>query len=392
MSVFLHIVPDDKFIDDAILFYDEIGGVHRWVCMQEEGADCFNYIKNSLVERVCFSFLKTIISDGSYDVVVIHFLLTELYSIIKDIPLNKTVIWCSWGGDIYGTFRYLKPLIQVNLYKKLTSKVFVNSITWKTKVKRTVKDILNPGRAIERYRKKQQIGCEVKQYSLLQQQAISRIDLCSTVIETEYLELKHLSFFKANFFPFKYVYKNDSTAQSVLFNDDCILVGNSRDPSNNHLDVLHHLNKAGISNTIILPLSYGEPKTLEVLREKYGTRNTIVFLTDYLSRQDYFKIIQHCKVAVFGHIRQQALGNINQCLLQGSKVFFFKDSIVYKFYKIQGVKVFSIEHDLNINNINSVLSDDEIERNRVIINELWSYDKVKQRVIESLISNGIDLS
>ena len=53
MSVFLHIAPDDKFIDDAILFYSEVGGEHRWVCIKEKRDDRFVYIKNFLVERVC---------------------------------------------------------------------------------------------------------------------------------------------------------------------------------------------------------------------------------------------------------------------------------------------------------------------------------------------------
>ena len=327
-----------------------------------------------------------------YDVVVIHYLSIELYSIIINIPHNKTVIWCSWGGDIYYSSGFLKPLIEVDLYKKITSKAFANSPTWKTRVKRAIKDMVNPSRVVERCKQQRLIEGDIKHSALLRERAISRIDLCSTVIETEYLALKRLSFFKAEYFPFKYVSKDDSSAQCLPFNGNCILVGNSRDPSNNHLDVLHYLKQVGISNTIIIPLSYGEPKTLEVLREKYGTCKTMIFLTDYLCRKDYFRMIQRCKVAIFGHIRQQALGNINQCLLQGSKVFFFKDSIVYKFYKEQGVKVFSIERDLNRNSINSVLSVGDISRNREIINRLWNYNTVKERVKESLINRGFDLA
>jgi hypothetical protein len=70
----------------------------------------------------------------------------------------------------------------------------------------------------------------------------------------------------------------------------------------------------------------------------------------------YFELLASVSHAIFGVIRQQAMGNIDFCLKNGVKIFLFQDSIVYKELIDQGYKVFSIEDDLTTDNLDLPLS------------------------------------
>lgn len=376
MASFLHVVPDDKFIDDAIVFFSELGANHRWLSLRN-GKNAFAYIKSNKVEPVSSTEMEREVSSGEYDIIVFHSLYSFLYPLVLKVPIGKTVIWNSWGADIYYGIDGFPPLVKLDLYKPLTKKHLIDErVPLEKKTKRILKDAIYPSR-IENRRNHE------KQCVALQHRAISRIDLCATVLKTEYDELKKVPVFKAVYYPFKYVCKEQENDQR-LFDGNSILVGNSRDPSNNHLDILNTLDKKGVYNKRILPLSYGLKKTVDVLTEKYGRDEKVELLTEYLDRSVYWEKVRSCKVAVFGHIRQQALGNINQCLLQGSKVFLYKDSMVFKFYKEAGAQVFSIEDDLCQQNIDKQLSTEDVDRNRAVVLDLWSYKKVIDQVKESL--------
>ena len=55
------------------------------------------------------------------------------------------------------------------------------------------------------------------------------------------------------------------------------------------------------------------------------------------------KLLQSCGNVIMGHIRQQALGNIVAMLYVGAKLYFYKDSVTYTFFKNHGFTVFTIE-------------------------------------------------
>ena len=60
----------------------------------------------------------------------------------------------------------------------------------------------------------------------------------------------------------------------------------------------------------------------------------------------YKSLIMGCSHAVFGMLRQSGLGNIYLCIRSGVKIFFFKDSMLYKHFITQGYYVYSIEEDM----------------------------------------------
>lgn len=109
-----------------------------------------------------------------------------------------------------------------------------------------------------------------------------------------------------------------------------IQVGNSATESNNHIDILNKLSKFSNEDVkIYIPLSYGDKSYAQKV-EAYGKK---IFgekcepMLDFMSKDDYNRFLENIDVAIFGMQRQQALGNIQILIENGTKMFFYKDSI-----------------------------------------------------------------
>lgn len=73
-----------------------------------------------------------------------------------------------------------------------------------------------------------------------------------------------------------------------------------------------------------------------------------------------------------GHIRQQAMGNIISLLYMGTKVFFFKESIVYRYLINKGIVVYSYDQmKENIQLVHEPLHDETVSNNREILIKYW---------------------
>ena len=93
-------------------------------------------------------------------------------------------------------------------------------------------------------------------------------------------------------------------------------------------------------------------------------------MEDFIPKEEYFRIIDQCGVAIFGHVRQQAVGNISHMLLKGKKVFLYKDSIIYKSFTSLNYKLFSLEDDLNPSIFQSSLP---------IVDQMSNFQLIKDR-------------
>lgn len=129
---------------------------------------------------------------------------------------------------------------------------------------------------------------------------------------------------------------------------------------------------------IYIPFSYGGSKKyynfLQREIKKMKLEKNVIFIHDFMEYNEYKKLLSQCSIAIFGHIRQQAIGNARLMLSLGAKVFFFKDSISYDFFSKAGFKVHNIEEDFNLStlaNNTPVLNEKIIEA----INKRNDYDQ-----------------
>lgn len=133
-----------------------------------------------------------------------------------------------------------------------------------------------------------------------------------------------------------------------------ILVGNSSDPENNHFEILDMLAAYKKNNIeIFVPLSYGDRdharKVIDRGKELFGEK--FFPLTDFIPFEQYYHFLKGMDIAIFGHRRQQAMGNTITLLGMGKTVYMRSDVSQWDLFAEEGISVFDIQHfDLDVVN------------------------------------------
>jgi len=170
-------------------------------------------------------------------------------------------------------------------------------------------------------------------------------------------------------------------AMSPKQGDDInILVGNSADPTNSHVEIFEKLKPYKDQNIqIVCPLSYGQieyaERIAELGKELFGDKFTP--LIDFMPFEKYLEFLGKIDIAVFAHKRQQAMGNTTTLLGLGKKVYLRSDVTPWEFYSKLGVKVFDVD-GLELLPIHK----DEATRNRQIVAGNFSHDALVAQLRE----------
>lgn len=341
MEKILHFVKDNKYIDwfiDVISQYFQ-NDLHTFVYITNNSNVSYKNIRKNVsrIKIIKENQVIDYIKKNDYKIIILHGLPSIPYMQLSQIPKGIIVVWKAWGYDIYTQPKdYYRPLIPIkNLYRKKTKKILYP--TYKARIRRFKKVIrgLLHKKAFEN--------------------SIKRIDYFSGVIAPEYSLMKQYnSFFHAkqtSFGYFRMEQLKQSEENELTVNGDNILIGNSGDPTNNHLDAFDLVKKVNIGDRKIYSfLSYGgtEEYRKKVIAEgKKNWGDNFIPITEFLSFDDFNKIIADCGNVIYFHERQQAGGNINQALSIGCKLFLSDTSCFYNHKKMQGYTIFNIFKDFN---------------------------------------------
>ena len=144
-----------------------------------------------------------------------------------------------------------------------------------------------------------------------------------------------------------------------------IQVGNSADPSNNHLEALEKLLPFKNNDICIyVPLSYGDKKHAQAVIQQgqqwFGDK--FKPLTEFMPFDNYLSLLGTIDIAIFNHRRQQAMGNTITLLGLGKTVYMRSDTTQWQFFKEKEI----------------VVGDVEAINNLVILNVSENQEKVKQ--------------
>jgi len=125
-----------------------------------------------------------------------------------------------------------------------------------------------------------------------------------------------------------------------------IQIGNSAERSNNHFDVFEMLLPYREENIrIYAPLSYGDRTYANEVIKKgkalFGKK--FIPLTEFIPYSEYLDYLGTIDIVIFGHKRQQALGNSIILLGLGKKVYMRNDITTWEFFHDISVKVYNIE-------------------------------------------------
>lgn len=366
----LHIVCDDKFIDGPLSCFEEDGRFENQAVMIVDSPN-YNYrlIKNT--DRIKLLYNKMMIKDtlgaNSYDAVIFYSL--PDYHIFKYIPQDKIVIWWTWGFDLYGSRRFidipmLKPRTQEYLNKRNSS------------ILSKIKTCINKIPAVRLFRD----GNRDK--------AVNRIDYFQPVIHTEYEMMQKYPGFKAKEFYYPRAHTFGSMVDGeVPPHGSNIIINHSATYPCNHLDVWSDIKDFIPSDsTVYFPINYGRVEYADYLSKVLTTKDVnIVLLKEFMPREEYFKLVDSCSYAVYGVLRQAAMGNIYHCLATGMKLFLYKDSLVYKYLTDLGCVVFAIEH-IDKNSFLVPLTAEQISTNRqCLLKESLIVDRIRESAIADIM-------
>lgn len=378
MIKIVHCFTDEKFVKCAINEFEYFNNrcENKYVYITHPRKRELKYISDLeyIIHLSRFDFLS-FLEKEKCGVVILHNLLSLPYHIISNIPSHIKVIWFAWGFDIYTPLSN-KPFIAVsNLYHKETERLLGLQI--KEQVAKSLKTLC-----------KRFLFRDVL-WDRKVKRAVSRVDYFSGVFPEEYDMMTQLPFFRAKQLIFNYHDPNNEISLALLDSEETIkgmniMVGNSADPSNNHADIFMKLNNLHLGNRkIFVPFSYGGSLSYKNKIKAFGKEffgDNIIFLEDFMEYNEYRKILSSCGFRIFGHERQQAIGNIEMSFRAGCKVFLSKTSIIYKHYVPSGLKICTIQEDFNDDVFSKLLDEEETFRNRKISTEMSLTSKAMENV------------
>lgn len=329
MKKILHLVNDEKFIGFAHESFTRETAAQSdfWVLSNTES---LKHIKFSCCLLTVNQFYteETMAIVNTYDLIVLHFLDVKYDRLLQNTNLQPKILWIGWGGDYYwladtlADFHMYKPIT-----RKLVSKIMGNRLVYFVSKK------------INRIRRKKRLQLINKSISYF-----------APVLPDDYqLIKKSHPDFKPQYIQWNYGNLEENYIrgyEDFMVTGNDILLGNSATPTNNHLDVFENLAQSNLDiHKIILPLNYGDLNYGKIIQQKaiqIFSQQACV-LSDFMPYEEYMKLLQSCGNVIMGHIRQQALGNIVAMLYVGAKLYFYKDSVTYVFFKNHGFTVFTLE-------------------------------------------------
>lgn len=153
-----------------------------------------------------------------------------------------------------------------------------------------------------------------------------------------------------------------------------IQVGNSANPTNNHIEALKKLLPYKDDDICIyVPLSYGGQEHAEkiIVQGKKWFGDKFIPLTDFMPFDEYLTFLGEIDIAIFNHERQQAMGNTIALLGLGKTVYIQSSTSQWQFFKQKEIVIGDINHleslsrlqkNENINKIKGYFSKENLKK------------------------------
>ncbi|GHU72186.1 hypothetical protein FACS189450_09510 [Spirochaetia bacterium] len=385
----LHLFSDEKFIDYTITHFKRIAPAkNTFICIIPSSDYTLKYIKQiEDVELMIDSkkdISKLLAGIYQYDAVIFHSLFPRFFlKILYYVDPDKIkLVWIFFGGEFYD-----HPLIIQKYLGELSNNYycFLKS-NYKVIIMKMIKNII----------KKSILFYDFTKFNI--EKNIKKIAYISA-LEEENENIQKEWHINAQCLPMGYHYFSIEKTVGDLINDHVvgtnILIGNSANITNNHLEVFNILKDFSIGERkIIVPLSYGgniKYQNYIVEQGKCLWGNNFISLLSFIEREKYNQYFLDCGVVIMNHYRQQAVGNIVTSLWLGVKLYMSERSPVYSFLKKKNIILYTIENDLKPDNPNVFvpLSPGEINNNRDILYKEYSFSNIlnaTRLIIEELSS------
>src|SRR5690554_997666 len=362
----IHVASDEKFINSAYWQFNQaFPNQNRFYLLVDDPGRKLQHVSINehfqLVPKRIEEVRKLAGSAKDSDIFCFHGLDYLRSVFLNALPSTCTTVWFLWGMEVYN-----KSNLVANreVLGPLTVSKF-NSNTSGSSIIQFFDD------TYEQLRYKIKKRTSRPPLELIK--AMKKADYMGILYQEEFAFIKSkintdLKFIKFSYYPIELMVK-DETAR---VHSNHILIGNSARETNNHLEVFQLLESLSIEGRkLIVPLSYGEPEYRDVIIETGNNLFGQDFcpLVDFMPLHEYNTLLEQCGIVIMNHYRQQALGNILTMLWMGAKVYLDERNTIYHYLLRIGVKIFSIQTDLNKNNADVLtpLHPEEQDANRRIL-------------------------
>jgi hypothetical protein len=377
----LHLASDEKFIDAAnYIFEKAFPGCNHFVIPKSKYNDKLVYVKRTgnvefaPYNKELIPYLTNL--TQAYDCVVLHGI-TELNStIFLTSDAKQKFVGILWGAELYKKENFSDR----NFLGELTSAIKLPE--GQVQLTEMVKDQLRK--------------------LLYKKVTISEGAIRLAANELRYFGVPYyeeFEFFSSHkilsgecrfvpftYYPLEYLIRG---IENLSVNGNDILIGNSANYSNNHLEAFKKIEEIGFGDRkIVVPLSYGDLRYGRFIGSKGIElfQSSFIPLKDFVSLNDYIRKLQGCGIAIMNHFRQQAVGTVFSLLWLGTKVYLSESNTFYHYLRRAGIHIFSIEKELNVKNQNVFenLSEPEIKNNRSILETEIKEEKVIENLRKSI--------
>ncbi len=386
----IHIFNDDKFIDSTINLIEEVYPNQSIYFIIQSVKTSFQYVKSNKAKPLLIRNDEDEIKFVEYihkredSIVFFHALDEQKQRLVNLIDSKIIKVWFIWGYDFYQSWGLLKnDIFELNtrnflfsqkhyyknklIFNKFSFWVFLKLKNRKFFLPKKINTVLDNNYLTEFYK------------------AVKKIDIVVPVVPTEYNLVKKMGI-NPSYAPFTYGCLEDILGDKIednVLNSKNILIGNSANPTNNHVDLFKRIAKFDFKDRkIYVPLNYsGGKEYINFVKEKgyYYFGDNFKPILDFMPLKEYNKLISSCGFVIFNHIRQQAVGNIITMGYLGAKIFLNEKSPVYRYYKSLGINVYSLK-ELNENELNFNLEIEDFKINKNSFFKTYSRNAVQNKI------------
>lgn len=343
-----HIHTDFKFLYDSQRFEDELFN-NQLIFIGEKNE------KNALYHDSALFFSpddlsKVLETVKDANLIVFYAMCDKKIKLLNQLPSSVKTAWRFFGYELYGTrhdLMFSTKTLEI-MYKRKS--YFLGVFFWLNFYYKSLKRYFESKKKLE---------------------YITKIDYILLFAEEEYIYLKKHwkmpKFVRLNL-------DNKLSERDFSKSENRVIVGNSRNSFNNHLDILDIISKHTSETNFTFFLNYGSEGRYyrEVLERVHHLNNYTVF-DEFLNKEEFERIYSTSSAFVLNSYRQMALGNIFAALKYGLKLYMNDKNPVKFWLNNNGITVSSItdlENDIKDKNL--ALTVEEKTQNIYQFNNLFS--------------------
>jgi dTDP-N-acetylfucosamine:lipid II N-acetylfucosaminyltransferase len=314
------------------------------------------------------------INRGDYRQVIINYFDMHAAELVNRIERKDVaIVWVIWGADLYTL-----PFFWNKLYDGFAAKLY--DVSWVNQMKKMYRHWKN------------RVRRGTRDHRFLYS-AMRKVTHGATLVTPD-IELVQRYLNKGiKQIPLSFSGVEDFSSVALVDKNSRIQLGNSGDPANNHIEMLRLLKSIHVQNEIFMPIAYGSRKYLEVLpqaaREIFG-EDQLMLQTQVVAKEEYFAQLAATGFAVMGHVRQQAFANLIALFYFGTKVFMRERNPLLKTFREWGLRVYSVEADLNRQALELPLSESDQKQNRAIIIQRLNEEAMKEYYRDLILGRRFD--